>query len=99
MHLLIDDKRDLNADVIARTDKAGKEMLFNNRWDSVMIDHDLGLRSEIDGYELIKWAIRKECLPKEIQLVTSNSHGRDNMAAALKAEGYKTKNKFNFYKL
>jgi hypothetical protein len=97
MWLLIDDERNLDVDVIARTASAGKDMMMSYRkWECVCFDHDLG---EIDtGYDVMVWAIQKSLLPNRVQLVTSNPVGRKNMRAALEREGYKTVDGINFKK-
>lgn len=86
MWLLIDDTRDLNVDVIARTASAGRMLLGNHHWDCVMIDHDLGMNET--GYDLIMWALKEKRLPKQVQIITRNSVGRQRMEAALLSAGY-----------
>ena len=87
MWLIIDDVRDLNCEVIARTSEAGKKMLASGGWECVCFDHDLGEDSE-SGYDVLVWAISKSLLPEKVQLVTSNPVGRANMSAALEQAGY-----------
>ena len=87
MWLLIDDMRDMNVDVIARTGLAGKKMLAIGGWEYILFDHDLGC--DIDGYELLTYALEADLLgDAKIHLVTSNPVGRQNMEAALKDAGY-----------
>ena len=86
MWLIIDDKRDLGCDVIARTPEAGKELLYRLDWECLCLDHDLG--AKLDGYDLIKWAIAVKCVPPKVQIVSSNPPGRKNIAAALEGIGY-----------
>lgn len=93
MYLLIDDLRDVPCDIIARTPDAAYEVLrrLNSVITCVIFDHDLG--EDVDtGYDIMKWMFGYGFLPNEVQLVTSNPVGRSNMQAALKAEGYVTKN-------
>lgn len=94
MWLLIDDCRDLNADVIARTPEAGKRMLALGGWECVCFDHDLACAET--GYDVLVWALEKQFLPVKVQLVTSNPVGRQNMRQALEAHGYVTVDGFNF---
>lgn len=96
MWLLIDDCRDLNADVIARTSEAGKRMLALGGWECVCFDHDLGMQSAESGYDVLVWALEEQFLPSKVQLVTSNPVGRQNMRQALEAHGYVTVDGFNF---
>jgi hypothetical protein len=88
MELLIDDFRDLPVDAIAKNSQTAKTLLKLKCWDKVYFDHDLGLNSEHDGYQIMNWAIENDLLPKEVQLVTANPVGMRNMARALVAEGY-----------
>lgn len=94
MWLLIDDKRDLYCDVIARTSKAGFKMLALGGWDTLCIDHDLG--EEISGYDIIVWASKRNFLPNHIQIVSSNPVGKQNIANVLKDNGYTTKDNINY---
>lgn len=94
MWLLIDDKRDLNCDVIARTPEAARRLLAIGGWECVCLDHDLG--AEEDGYQIAKWAIENNLLPGKVQLVTSNPVGRMNLRAVLESGGWTTKDGTNF---
>jgi hypothetical protein len=98
MWLLIDDIRDLNCDVIARTAKAGLKLLEQGGWSTVCFDHDLG-EDEATGYEVMAHAFLADWMKevKHVQLVTSNPVGRTNMANLLKDEGYSSKDGINFY--
>ena len=94
MWLLIDDCRDLNCEVIARTPNAGKKLLALGGWECVCFDHDLGTNES--GYDVLKWASAANFLPDRVQLVTSNPVGRKNMKNLLLDNGFKTKDGFNF---
>jgi hypothetical protein len=96
MWLLIDDVRDLNCEVIARTPEAARRALFAGPWDCVCFDHDLGFAVTETGYDILVWALDRGLLPARVQLVTSNPVGRENMAKALLADGYKTNDNFNY---
>lgn len=88
MWLLIDDMRDgYGCDVIARTPEAAQACLDMKMWDAAIFDHDLG-DAHKSGYDVMKEALNRHTLPRQIQLVTSNPVGRDNMIALLKANGY-----------
>ncbi len=89
MWLLIDDKRDLNCEVIARTPKAAKQLLAVGGWSCVCFDHDLG--EDESGYDILKWALAGGFVPDKVQLVTSNPVGRQNMKNVLLDNGYITK--------
>jgi len=94
MWLLIDDERDLNCEVIARTPEAGRKLLALGGWECLCLDHDLG--SGEDGYQIAKWAIESKLMPAKVQLVTSNPVGRSNIRALLEDNGWVTRNGFEF---
>lgn len=89
-HLLIDDVRELNMDLTARTSAEGKKALAENPVTHLYMDHDLG---EFDGefrngYEVLLWALENGHCPPNVFLVTSNPVGRQNMALALVSYDY-----------
>jgi hypothetical protein len=88
--MLIDDIRDLNCDIIARTSQAGFAILswLHEDIKVLILDHDLGMLSYMDGNDLLKEIIVANILPQEVQLVTENPVGRMNMAAQLEDIGY-----------
>jgi hypothetical protein len=88
--LLIDDMRDIKADVIARTFDEGIQALkTNSKFDVLYLDHDLGEDefTLIDGEKYPKTGYgimvflenNPQLLPTKINLVTSNPVGRRNM--------------------
>lgn len=97
MFLLIDDLRNTPCDFIARTPEAGKEALRRLKplLTHVIFDHDLGDCES--GYDVMVWALENGFMPNNVQLVTSNPVGRDNMIAALLSAGYVAKNKVEYY--
>lgn len=102
MWLLIDDQRNLNTEAVARTSEEGKRLLKQQEWECVCIDHDLGefdpvTGKETNGCHIIEWAIKNNCLPKQVQIVTSNPVGRNNIAAILKAGNYTSIDGVNYY--
>lgn len=94
MWLLIDDVRDLNCEVTAKTPEAGKKMLALGGWECLCLDHDLG--TEESGYDVAVWALEMGFMPAKVQLVTNNPVGRKNIADALMSAGYSTKNGTDF---
>ena len=82
--LLIDDERNLEADVIARTYEAGIAELKKERFDLLLLDHDLGeihiefgRVHENTGYDIMCFLEENpEYLPKRIECVSNNPCGR-----------------------
>ena len=84
--LLIDDAREIHATVTARNAEVAKAVLGAMEFDRVYFDHDLGLGKS--GYDVMNWMFQRGIYPPEIQLVTMNPVGRENMERALRSEGY-----------
>lgn len=89
MWVLIDDQRELGCDIIARNYAAGKAVLeaMHDKIACLCIDHDLGGLST--GYDLISWALEANKLPSQVQIVSSNPVGRENIERALLSGGYR----------
>lgn len=96
MWLLIDDMRDLSCDAIARNSKSAMELLKCNCWECVCFDHDLG--EDVSGYDVMKSMFNLKIYPKQIQIVTSNPVGRDNMMGLLNQESYHSKDNINWFR-
>lgn len=79
--LLIDDLREIPADVVARTFDAGIEALKSEKFDVLYLDHDLGDDDpKKTGYGVMNFLeANPEHLPGKIVLVTANPVGRVNM--------------------
>ena len=91
--LLIDDVRDIDADVVARTFEAGIEALKAHKFDVLYLDHDLGDEDpRKTGYDILNFLENNpQFLPSQkIILVTSNPVGRIKMQALIK-KLYETK--------
>jgi len=89
MNLLIDDIRDFNVDIIARTGEAGLEILGKLEFEIeiVYFDHDLG--DGISGYTTLRVALERGYLDKsKVILVTSNPVGKVKMECILKDYGF-----------
>jgi len=96
MYLLIDDKRDIGADITARSAVAGKAVLaeLSGIINCLGIDYDLG--GPISGSDIIKWAANRGFLPKKVQIVSMNPPGRKAIQNALLDAGYRCKDSSNF---
>jgi len=95
---LVDDIRDLHADIIARTYEGATivaDAIFLNEC-RLLLDHDLGPGKT--GYDFINYLIAESNMPAEVWIVSSNPVGRDNIGRALEAEGYLRKSPHNFIK-
>ena len=91
MDLLIDDCRDFNVDVIARTPTAALKLLMLMCWETVYFDYDLN--DPIDGYDLLDFAIQKELLyGVKIKIVTGSPNGRSDMMDLLSKNGFLNSN-------
>lgn len=87
--LLIDDTRTIHVDRTARTYDDGIVALRDEGpWDVLYLDHDLGEAKS--GYDIANWLERNpQYRPMEVTLVTGNPVGRENIARALLAMGYR----------
>lgn len=95
--LLIDDVREVGTDAIARTSKEAFELLTQQDWSELYIDHDLG--EDVTGYNIIVWMLENPAIknPEFVQIVSSNPVGRENIAKALVSHGYIRKSVIDFY--
>jgi hypothetical protein len=84
---MIDDERNLNVDVIARTSEAGIKLLEAFEWECLILDHDLGSDPKT-GYDILVYALEKNILPKCVQIITMNPVGRERIKNALISTGY-----------
>lgn len=99
MWLMIDDMRNLNCELEARTSAEGKALLsqYAGQIECLCLDHDLGYGQE-DGYMIAKWALQMGVMPPRVQIVSSNPVGRRNIGLALIGAGYITNDSINFKK-
>jgi hypothetical protein len=103
MWLMIDDQRNLNCELEARTAAEGRALLiqYAGQIECLCLDHDLGpcpvtgINQE-SGYDIALWALMNEIMPPRVQLVSANPVGRQNIANALGAYGYITRDGINF---
>ena len=87
--LLIDDIRNLSACFTARNYAEGLRALKREKWDHLLLDHDLGSFNEsgkeFTGYDIACWLERNpEYLPKRVTVVSSNPVGVSKIKSALK---------------
>ena len=88
LYVLVDDVRDIHADIILRNGVIARQILPNIHWDKyektvLILDNDLGWGPEgyrPEGYQLLDMMINNWSIyPDEIQLVTMNPIGRQKM--------------------
>lgn len=79
--LLIDDLRNIKADVIARTYDEGIKALQSQHFDILYLDHDLGdIDENKTGYGIMVFLEENpKYLPDKIILITANPVGRIRM--------------------
>ena len=88
--LLIDDLKNLPADRVARNYADGIAALQEERWDVLLLDHDLGDFSgpegrELDGCSVMYWLeANQQHLPGEIIIVSRNPVGRDRITSVIR---------------
>lgn len=78
--LVIDDIREYEGAVHARTSAIGLELLQSQQWDEVWLDHDLGGEDTIRP--VVNWLDEHE-LDIEIGILTANPVGFDYIRLAL----------------
>jgi hypothetical protein len=85
--LLIDDKRDLKANRVARNYHQGIVALKQEKWDLLLLDHDLGDfhdGTEKTGYDIMLFLEEHpQYLPGKIEIVSSNPVGRRRMQVVI----------------
>ena len=82
--LLIDDRRNMNADYIARTFEDGVKKLRTERWDLLYLDHDLGAFKK-SGYDVMQFLIEnKQYIPKMILCISDSPGGKDMINGMIK---------------
>ena len=71
---------------IARTAEEGIEKLKEQKWDLILLDHDMGLGK--NGMDVLKFLMNpdgNQHIPKKIYLVTANVVAGPNMMSLLEA--------------
>lgn len=104
LYVLVDDVRDIRADIILRNGVVAEQILPRIRWDKyektvLILDNDLGWGP--DGYQLLNKMINEWCIyPDEILLVTANPIGKQHMVNILTydIDFYHTKDDTKFVK-
>lgn len=89
--ILIDDLRNIQADVTCRTAAAAYPILESQSFDCYYFDHDLGsTKPGTSGYDILKWALMNEYIPvgAVVHLVTMNPVGNQNMKNQLLSFGF-----------
>ena len=95
-YILIDDRRNLDVDIIIRTPESALEFMDKQdvSEDVVIFDNDLGYETE--GWHIMQHMFDIGNYPAEIQLVTSNPVARDRMRSMIEHTGYYMKGNLIF---
>lgn len=82
--LLIDDRRNMNADYIARTFEDGVYKLKTQKWDVLYLDHDLG-KFKKSGYDVMLFLDNnREFIPKIILCISDSPGNKDQINGMIK---------------
>ena len=95
--LLVDDMRTADVTSIRRNYRTACVDAFKNKYDLLYLDHDLG--EEKTGYDFIKYCIHHNITFKEVNIVSSNPVGRDNIGFILVGNGYRKVTPFSFIRV
>ena len=89
-YVLVDDLREINADVVFRTFESAIQLAEHIDWSEVtlLLDHDLGTQGATTGYDFLVYLLDNELLPKDITIVSSNPVGVNRIIAALENHGW-----------
>jgi hypothetical protein len=79
MHLLIDDMRTLDVDVISRTGKVGMCLMEKGEVTHLYMDNDLGEDVPMEGVDILKWARDNGFMPPNVTIVSANPVCRKRM--------------------
>lgn len=78
-HLLIDDIRTLDVDVISRTGKVGMRLMEAGEVTHLYMDNDLGDDVPMEGIDILKWARDNGHMPPNVTIVSANIVCRKRM--------------------
>ena len=90
MILLIDDVRNVDADVICRNAAIAMDIICSQNWDVIIFDHDLG-HDHMDGYKLLEGYLEYFDCEAVIKLITANPVGLQKMRDLLRNYNYTSK--------
>lgn len=91
-HLLIDDVRTIEVDMISRTARAGMRALEDGEVTHLYLDNDLGADQPMEGIDILKWARDNDCVPDNVFLITANPIAKRRMEELLQYDlGYSRK--------
>jgi len=84
LYLLIDDVRIVEGmDVVARTAVEGRVALLQHPVTHLVLDNDLGANQDMEGYDVLMWAIQNDCVPAHVSIISANPVARKRIEAAL----------------
>ena len=87
--VLVDDLREIKADVVFRNFEAAYHFGPLINWEKVTLylDHDLGSEGSTTGYHFLTLLLENGMYPQDVIVVSSNPVGCDNIARALISSG------------
>ena len=87
IYLLIDDVRGVDhvgeVDLIARTASEGRKALLACPVTHLYLDNDLGDKQDMEGYDILMWAIERGCVPANVCIVSANPVAKKRIEEAL----------------
>lgn len=82
-HVLIDDLRELDVDVTARTVDDAKRVLQEHTITHLWLDNDLGDDQPMEGIDILNWARDNNLVPPNVIIVSGNPVGKRRMEDVL----------------
>lgn len=83
-HLLIDDLRNVDVDIIARTVDGGKFVLEADKVTHLYLDNDLGLDQPMEGIDILNWARDNDHVPSNVFIISANPVAKKRMEDVLR---------------
>lgn len=92
--LLVDDEKNLKADLVARTYAQGQDLLRKHIDQIAVLMLDYWLGGSRTGGDFIEWFLAEKLLPARVQLVSSDLWCRTQQVKMLEKAGYREGDEF-----